>query len=317
MPPKILVTPRSVTGHGHPSLDALRAAGFEVVFCRPGVQPDEDELRSLLPGCVGYLAGVEPVTARALEAATSLRVISRNGTGVDSVDLGAAAQRGIAVRRAEGANARGVAELVMGQILALTRGLTASDTALKAGIWSRPAPGREVEGATLGIVGFGRVGQIVARLAMGLGMTVCAYDPWPPAGFTPGPGFRLAPLEEVLSTADFLSLHCPPPADGRPLLDAPALARMKPGALLLNTARHELIDTEAVLAALDSGQLAGLAIDVFDAEPPIDRRLVGHPRVLATPHLGGFTRESIDRAMSAAVHNLLTALGEGTGPLPS
>jgi phosphoglycerate dehydrogenase-like enzyme len=305
---KILVTPRSVTRHGHPSLDTLRAAGWEVVFCRPGVQPDEDELRSLLPGCAGYLAGVEPVTARALEPATALRVISRNGTGVDNIDLTAAASRGIVVLRAEGANARGVAELVIGQLFALARGLTTCDAALKAGGWSRPTAGVEVEGKTLGLIGCGRVGQLVARLGLGLGMTVCAYDPTPPASFAPGPGFRLASFDDVLATADFLSLHCPPAPGGRPLIDAPALVRMKAGACLLNTARHDLIDPAAVLAALDGGHLAGMAIDVFDTEPPTDHRLAAHPRVLATPHIGGFTKESIDRAMAVAVANLRHAL---------
>lgn len=188
---------------------------------------------------------------------------------------------------------------------ALARGLPACDAALKAGGWSRPAVGVEVEGRTLGLIGCGRVGQAVARLALGLEMTVCAYDPFPPAAFAPGPGFRLTSLEKVLSRADFLSLHCPPAQDGQPLIDATALARMKEGAFLLNTARHDLIDAAAVLAALDSGRLAGLAIDVFETEPPSDRRLAAHPRVLATPHIGGCTRESIDRAMTEAVQNIL------------
>jgi phosphoglycerate dehydrogenase-like enzyme len=309
MTPRILVTPRSVTRDGHPSLDRLRSAGWEIVLCRPGCQPDEDELVSLLPGCAGYLAGVEPVTARALEAATSLRVISRNGTGVDGIDLAAAARLGITVLRAEGANARGVAELAVGQMLALARHLAACDASLKSGGWSRPPAGVELEGKTLGLAGCGRVGQFVARLGLGFGMSVVACDPRPPEGFAPGPGFRFGSFDEVLAAADFLSLHCPPTDDGRPLIDASALARMRPGACLLNTARHDLIDPDAVLAALESGRLAGLAIDVFDTEPPTDRRLTAHARVLATPHIGGYTRESIDRAMAVAVENLLSVLG--------
>jgi D-3-phosphoglycerate dehydrogenase len=305
---KILVTPRSVTRSGHPSLEKLRQSGWEVVFCRPGVQPNEDELLTLLPGCAGYLAGVEPVTSRVLEAATDLQAISRNGTGVDNVDLAAAARLGIAVLRAEGANARGVAELAIGQLLSLARGLPASDAGLKRGEWTRPSAGLELEGRTLGLAGCGRVGQLVAQLALGLGMKVLAFDPYPNPAFAPGPGFRQASFEEVLANADFLSLHCPPPADGRPLIDAPALARMKDRAFLLNTARHDLLDADAVLEALDSGRLAGLATDVFDTEPPTDARLAKHPRVMATPHLGGFTRESIDRAMGVAVDNLLQAL---------
>jgi D-3-phosphoglycerate dehydrogenase len=121
--------------------------------------------------------------------------------------------------------------------------------------------------------------------------------------------FRYAPLAELLAESDAVSLHAPPPADGRPLLDAAALALTRRGVLLINTARHDLMDCAAVRAALDSGQVGGAAIDVFDREPPGDRGLVGHPRVIATPHVGGLTDESVDRAVAAAVTNLLDALG--------
>lgn len=305
---KVLVTPRSVTRGGHPSMETLRAAGCEVVFCRAGLQPSEDELCALLPGCVGYLAGVEPVTARALSEAPELRAISRNGTGVDNIDLAAAEARGISVLRAEGANARGVAELTIGLLFALARGIAGCDSALKRGGWERGAAGVELEGKTLGLAGCGRVGQLVARMAHGLGMKVLAYDPFPLPAFAPGPDFFYASLEEVCARADFLSLHCPPLGDGQVLLGAAALARMKPGAFLINAARYDLCDPEALLGALDSGQLAGLALDVFDAEPPCDPRLARHARVIGTPHLGGYTRESIDRAMTVAVDNLLAAL---------
>ena len=292
---KILVTPRSVTRGGHPSLEKLRAAGCEVVFCKAGAQPTEDELRALLPGCVGYLAGVEPVTARALEAADRLRAISRNGTGVDNVDLAAA-------------KTRGVAELAIGLLVALARGVIPADNALKRGGWERGSAGVELEGKTLGLVGCGRIGKLVARMALGCDMKVVAFDALPDLKFNPGEGFRFTTLDEVISRADFLSLHCPPAADGRPLLDAAALAKLKRGAFLINTARYDVFDADAVLAALDSGALAGLALDAFDTEPPTDARLAKHPRVIATPHIGGFTRESIDRAMTVAVDNLLAAL---------
>jgi phosphoglycerate dehydrogenase-like enzyme len=305
---KILITPRSVTSGGHPSLEKLRAAGCEIVFCKAGAQPTEDELRTLLPGCAGYLAGVEPVTARALEAADKLRVISRNGTGVDNVDLVAAQARGIAVLRAEGANARGVAELAIGLLFALARGVIPADNALKRGGWERGSAGMEIEGKTLGLVGCGRIGKLVANMALGCDMKVVAFDAFPDLKFHPGDGFRFATLDEVISRADFLSLHCPPAVDGRPVLDVAALAKLKRGAFLINTARYDVFDADAVLAVLDSGVLAGLALDAFDAEPPMDARLTKHPRAIATPHVGGFTRESIDRAMTVAVDNLVAAL---------
>jgi phosphoglycerate dehydrogenase-like enzyme len=306
---KILVTPRSATSQGHAALDNLCAAGFEVVFCQPGVQPSEEELCALLPGCIGYLAGVERISARAMDAAPELRVISRNGTGVDGIDLAAAQARDIAVLRAEGANARGVAELTIGYLFSLVRRISDYDASLKNVQWARGGIGVELQHKTLGLIGCGCVGQMVARLALAIGMQVMAFDPLPDAGFSPGDGFRYAPLDEVLAQADFVSLHCPPCEDGLPLLDAAAFAQMKTGAFIVNTARAALIDSEALLGALETRKIAAAALDVFEDEPIRDWRLGRHPRVVATPHIGGFTQESVDRAMTAAVGNLLRALG--------
>ena len=304
---RVLVTPRSLTRSGHPALERLVAAGFEVIFSTPGAQPDEAELLRKLPGCAAYLAGVERVSARVLEAAApTLKAIARNGVGLDNVDLGAAERLGIRVLPAVGANARGVAELAIALLLALARAVPCSDAALKARTWQR-RQGVELEGKVLGLLGCGRIGAQVARMARGLGMDVVACDPCPPPA--PLEGVRLAPLADVLAAADFLSLHCPAQPDGKPLIDATALGRMRPGAFLINTARATLIDATAVLAALDDGRLAGLAIDVFENEPPDDDPIALHPKVIATPHVGGYTKESIDRAVGAAVDNLLDALG--------
>ncbi len=306
---RILVTPRSVTSSGHPALDALRAAGHEVVFCSRGQQPTEEELIELLPGCVGYLAGVETISTRTLEAAGELKVISRNGAGVDNIDLEAARRRNIRVCRAEGANARGVAELTVGLLLGLARSIPASDRDMKSGQWRR-RKGTELAGKRLGLIGCGKVGQEVARMALAIGMQVIAHDVQPDAAFQPGPRFRFAPLEVVLGQADFLSLHCPPRADGTPLIDREALRRMKPGVYLVNTARHDLVDVAALDQQLEEGHVAGVALDVFDTEPPTDHALVHDDRVIATPHLGALTNESVDRAVQTAVDNLLAALRE-------
>jgi len=305
---RILITPRSVTQHGHPAIDRLRDAGFAVVLGPKGRQPSETELLALLPGCRGYLAGVEPINASVLSAATELKVISRNGVGIDNVDLAAARLRGIVVLRADGANSRGVAELTFGLILALARAIPAADAALKAGAWTR-REGIELEGRTLGLLGCGRIGQTVARLALAFGMRVIAHDPFAPANFAPGPGFRFGPMEQIWRESDVLSLHCPPQPGGKPMLDAATIAAMKRGVLMVNTARFDHLERDAVLAALDSGQIGGLALDVFADEPPTDQALIRHPRVIATPHVGGYTRESVDRAMNLAVDNLLQALG--------
>ncbi len=307
MTAKILVTPRSLTVGGHRAFNRLTESGFEVVFCTAGRQPAAAELKALLPGCVGYLAGVEPVTADVIDAADVLKVISRNGTGIDNVDLEAARRRGICVCRAEGANARGVAELTIGLMLALTRSIPFSDRAVKTGDWQR-RKGVELQEKTLGLIGCGRIGKLVAEMAIGLGMKIIAFDVFADTSFRPSAQFRFGTIDEVYAESDVISLHCPPQPNGRPLIDAGELACMKRGVYLINAARYDLIDAAAVATALDSGQVAGLALDVFDHEPPVNNPLAGNDRVIATPHVGGLTEESVDRAVFAAVDNLLAHL---------
>jgi len=301
---KILITPRSLTKEGHPALELLKKAGHQVITCTPGKMPDEAELLSLLPGCVGYLAGVEKVSARVLEAAKGLKVISRNGAGIDNVDLEAAQRLGIQVRPAPGANARGVAELTLALIFSLLRSLPWSDRQLKAQAWNR-RQGLEVAGRTLGLVGCGNIGRIVVELATAVGMKTMAYKRHPDPSFAPL-HFRWVAPEELYSGADIISLHCP--AGAKPVIDREAIAKMKKGVYLVNTARADVVDEQAMLAALDSGQVAGYAVDVFAQEPPKDWKLAGHEKVIATPHVGGFTEESVSRATADAVRNILEVL---------
>jgi len=301
---KILVTPRSLTKGGDPALDLLTREGFELVFSTPGTMPPEDELNRLLPGCVGYLAGVEPITAAVLESAADLKVISRNGTGINTIDLEAAQRLNIEILRAEGANARGVAELTLGTILGLIRSIPFSDAIMKRNQWER-RKGLELQDRTLGLIGCGKIGQLVCRLAMAFGMQVLAYDAYPDSKFAPGPGFRFAELDAVLESSDIISFHCPEQPDGQPILDRERLSRVKPGVFVVNTARASLIEEAAILEALDDGRVAGLALDVFDREPPDASPLLSDDRVIVTPHIGGFTAESVARATLAAVENLL------------
>lgn len=309
MSTKVLVTPRSVTRNGHAALAGIERAGYDVVFCTPGQLPSEDELVELLPGCVGYLAGVERISAAVLDSATDLKVISRNGTGVDSVDMKAAAKNGITVCRAAGANARGVAELAFGLIMALIRSVPFSDLAMKQQRWER-RKGVEMAGRTLGLVGCGAIGKSVAKFALAFDMDVLAFDPYLDSTFQPGGQFRFVDMEELLAASDVISLHCPPPADGKPLVDQSTIARMKDGVYLVNTARGGLIDPDAAVAALASGKVSGIGVDAHEVEPPTDWRLVQDPRVIATPHIGGFTEESVDRAVTVAVDQLLSVLAQ-------
>jgi D-3-phosphoglycerate dehydrogenase len=307
---KILVTPRSLTRDGDPSLELLRTAGYELVFCTPGNAPDEAELLRLVPECTGWLAGVEKITDTVLGAARRLKAISRNGTGVDSIDCAACARRGIAVLRAEGANARGVAELTLALILSLLRSIPFGDARLKAGGWER-RQGTELEGKTLGVIGTGRIGKMVSRFALALDMKVLGFDAFPDAGFSPGPGFRYAALDELLESAQVVTLHCPHTPGEKPMIGSNALGRMRKGAVLVNTARAGLVDDAAVLSSLNEGRLAGYAVDAYDTEPPGASPLLSHLRVIATPHVGAFTAESVAAATRAAVDNLLAALAKG------
>ena len=202
-----------------------------------------------------------------------------------------------------------MAELAIGMILALARSLPFSDAAIKAGGWSR-RKGFELEGKTLGVVGYGKIGRIVAALARGLGMQVFGHDPFAEQSdqSLDAPLVHLVKLDEVFALSHVITLHCPPPANGRPLVDARRLGLAKPGVVIVNTARHELVDIPALVAAIERGHVAGAALDVFDAEPPIERSHLASDRILATPHIGGFTDESVDRAVDVAVTNLLEAL---------
>lgn len=301
---RIAVTPRSLSAAGHPALSLLTSRGYEIVYPSPGKTPSEEDLLRTVPGCIGWLAGVEPISPAVLEAAKGLRVISRNGTGVDNIDLAVAGEHGIKVERAIGANARGVAELAITLMLSAFRSVPWSDANLRRGDWQRRI-GIEAQGRTLAVIGCGAIGREVADLALGLGMWVIGYDPFPSNSFA-RPGFRFGSLEEALSSADAISLHCPP--GETPILDEAMLARLKRGVVVVNTARAELIDDAAMLAALESGQVGGLATDVFRSEPPEPSALLAHPRVIQTPHAGGFTEESVERATRVAVENLLRVL---------
>jgi D-3-phosphoglycerate dehydrogenase len=304
---KIAVTPRSLSRGGHPALKPLEQAGYELVFPAPGEQPTVAQLKAALPACVGYLAGVEPIPAEVLTLCPQLKVISRNGTGVDNIDLDAAQAMGMAIERAAGANARGVAELAIALMLAGLRHIPWSDKHLKEGKWTR-RQGIEVQGRTLGVVGCGQIGKYVAKMALGLDMQVRAYDLFPDPSFTPVGDFGFVELDQLLAESDVVSLHCPPAE--QPLINATTIARMKERAYLINTARATLIDEQAVLNALEAGKLAGFATDVYPTEPPELTPLLSHERVITTPHAGGFTAESVERATAGAVNNLLRILEE-------
>ncbi len=297
---RILITPRSLTGSQHPAIQLLRDQGWEIIFGPSGRLPDEAELLQLVPGCEGWLAGVEPITIQVLNAADQLKVISRNGSGVDNIALERAKERGIAVLSAAGANAQGVAELTLGLALAAIRQLHLADRRLKEGKWVRKL-GRELNGKRVLVVGFGKIGKIVSRLFAAFGSSVSIVEP---LEVTPEP-FPQVELLDGLRSADLVTLHCPPPADGGALLTAERLKTVRPGCILINCARRSLVDEKALLAGLEAGAISVYACDVFEEAGVDSGALIGHSKVIATPHLGAYTSESVDRAALEAAENLI------------
>jgi D-3-phosphoglycerate dehydrogenase len=236
------------------------------------------------------------MNAQVIDAAKSLRVIGRAGVGVDNVDLQAATRRGVLVMNSPGGNSIATAELAVALMLALSRNLAPADVSMKAGTWDRKSfAGVELFGKRLGVIGFGRIGREVATRCRAFGMEVQAFDPFVAPAVAEAAHVTLRTLEELLQTSDYLSLHTTLTPETRHLIGKDALSRVKAGVRIVNAARGELIDDEALLAALDSGRVAGAALDVHPQEPPKDWRLAKHPRVLALPHLGASTREAQER----------------------
>jgi D-3-phosphoglycerate dehydrogenase len=302
---KVYVTPRSITKNGHPSLAKLEKAGLKIIFAKPGIQPTEQEQLEILPDCIAYLAGIESIGERVLKAAKKLKIISRNGVGVENIDLKAAKRLHIDVMVAAGSNAQGVAELTIGMMFNAARAIPLSNSLMKQGKWQRTM-GSELEGRTLGVIGCGNIGKRTITMALGLNMQVIGYDIFEDKNFRPSPRFRFTSLRELLKKSDFISVHCPPRE--KPIIDETAIEEMREGGILINTARAAVVDEQAVLNALNSGKMRVYAVDVYNEEPPKIDALLSHKNVICTPHIGGYTNESIDRAMETAVNNILTKL---------
>jgi len=287
---RVLITPRSLTSGGQDQeLARLEGAGHELIFSASGRQPTSSELAEFVPRCEAWLAGVERIDADILTVAHNLRIIARFGVGLDSIDLAAAERAGIAVVPSTGSNADGVAELVVLHALLARRPFSGESTIDDPQSWNRQI-GSELQRRHAAVVGYGAVGSRVARLLDAFGMHVSVFDPFA----TPEP-------------ADLLTLHCPP--DDAPLIGRRELDVLAPGATFVNTARGSLVDMDAVLAALESGHLGAYSCDAFSTEPPAHHDLWHHPRVTATPHIGGFTVESVHRSVTMAVDAILVALG--------
>ncbi len=270
----------------------LREAGFDV---EKRTRLSADELSAILPAYDGLIVRSETkVTAPLMDAGGRLRAIGRAGVGVDNIDVAAATARGIIVMNAPDGNTLTTAEHTMALLLALARRVPQAHASLRAGKWERKAfVGVELRGKTLGVVGLGRIGRVVAHRALAFGMKVVAFDPFIAPEQAGEHELELLPLAEVCARADFLTVHTPLTAETRGIIGARELASMKPNARIINCARGGLVDESALYTALKEGRIAGAALDVFEQEPPpADHPLLQLDEVITTPHLGASTKEA-------------------------
>lgn len=269
-----------------------------------------DSLVSALGDCRAAIVGLERVDAALLERCPGLELVAKYGVGLDNIDLDACRARGVEVRFTPGLNRRSVAEVSLGFLLAAAHGLFEGVASTRMGEWRKPVGARVLSDCSVGIIGLGAIGCELVRLLAPLGCRVVANDIADRSEFCRAHGVVAARKEEVLAGCDFLSLHVPLTVATRNLIDARALALLRPEAWLINTARGEVVDEAALRAALEAGRLAGAALDVLHSEPPADRALLEHPRVHCTPHLAGSAREAVRAMGRAAIGHVLDWLAK-------
>jgi D-3-phosphoglycerate dehydrogenase len=305
---RLLVTPTSYGKNDTRLKSELEKLVGEVIYNPVGKPLSAAEVEELLPGIDGYIAGLDAINATALRAADRLKVIARYGVGVDSVDLQSARERNIIVTNTPGANSVSVAELTVALILALARQIPQGVAATRQGYFPRLS-GLSLDGKTVGILGLGSIGKQLARRLVGFDCRILAYDPYPDTWFAAQNHVEFVVQEDLLSEADFLSLHLPLLPETRGLVNEHFMKKMKAGSFLVNTARGELINEEALLNALKSNHLHGAALDVFAQEPPNpDHPLLALPQVIATPHLGSQTDGATNSMGWMALNDCLAVL---------
>jgi len=315
MSKKILVT--------GPDLDPAAAQlvverGYETVHTPP--YADSAVISEYLQetGAEGIVSRMGRLDAAVMDVAPQLKVISKHGVGVDNIDIQAAADRGIPVLVATGANAVSVAEHAIALLLATVKRILPLDAGLRAGRWEKPGfSGREIAGSTMGLMGMGAIAQATGRIAKGFRLNLVGFDPYAPdSAFEELGVTRCASFEDMLTRTNILSLHCPLTDQTRRILNADTLAHMPEGGYVINTARGGLIDEAALVAAIQSGHLAGAGLDTFAVEPPApDHPFFSVPEIVLTPHIGGVTRQAGARVGVDAVRGIFQVLdGQPVAP---
>lgn len=288
-------------------LDRLREAGHEVVL---QLNPSPEELLELVKGASALvIRSATQVTAEVLDAGTDLVVVGRAGLGVDNVDVQAATSRGVMVANAPGSNSLSTAEHTMALLLSQARNVPQSHGALREGRWEKSKwEGTELYGKTLGVLGLGRIGTLVAQRCLAFGMRLVAWDPWVSSERGRQLGIEMLELDEVMAQADFITIHLLKTPDSVGLINDDLLAKAKPGLRIVNCARGGIIDEAALDRAITAGRVAGAALDVFASEPCTDSPLFAHDSVVATPHLGASTAEAQDKAGVIVAEQIVLAL---------
>ncbi len=294
--------------------DGLSDKGIAILSAAAQVdnKPDisaEDLLKVAAEYDAMVVRGRTKVNAGVFDAAKKLKVVGRAGVGVDNIDLTAARSHGVTVVNAPKSTSLAVAELALGMMFCLARMVPKADTTMKQGLWiKKQLEGVELNGKTLGIVGMGNIGTAIAHKAQALGMKTLGYDPLVSADEIKKRGADPLPLADLYAKSDFITFHLPLTPESKGMVNGQAFAQMKRGVRIVDAARGGILDETALLAALESGQVAAAALDVFATEPPGLTALVAHPNVVATPHIGAQTEEAQDRAAEDIASEVLNAL---------
>jgi D-3-phosphoglycerate dehydrogenase / 2-oxoglutarate reductase len=300
--------------------DNLSEVGVQILRDAPGIEVDvnvglkPDELIGVIGDYEGLaIRGATKVTAEVIAAAEKLKVVGRAGTGLDNVDIPAASKQGIVVMNTPGGNSVTTAEHSLSMMMALARNIPQAHGSMKQGKWEKKKfGGTEIFGKTLGVVGLGQIGAIVADRAMGLGMNVLGYDPFLSVDQAKQMGIRQVSLDEVFERSDFLTFHVPLTDDTRGIVNASNIAKMKDGVRIINCSRGPVVNEEDLADAVESGKVAGVALDVYPVEPPENRRLVDMDNVICTPHLGASTREAQENVAVAVANQIRDYLVDST-----
>lgn len=290
------------------AMELLEQQGYELLLNPYDRTLTEDELAEMIQGADAMVAGSDKVTHRILAAGSpTLKIVAKQGVGYNSIDVAAAKELGIAVTITPGANSASVADLTMGLLLTAARNITGMDRAIRLGNWYRHT-GVTLPGKTIGIVGMGNIGGEVAKRAHAFGMNVLAYDVFPRQDFIDAYGVVYTDLETLFQKSDFISLHAPAIPETHHMVRHETLQMMKPNTYIINAARGELIDEDALYEALKNSMIAGAALDVYAEEPPRHSRLMELENIVFTAHAGAYTKEAIEGAGVMASEEIIRVL---------